>query len=333
MTEKPGLAPYPWQTAAWQLLAEQLKQGRLPHALLLTGHAGTGKSHFARALAERLLCTAPVQDRACGNCKGCQLTKAGSHPDLLSIEPEEAGKAIKVDQVRQLKAFSSQTAQLNGYKVIILQPADALNINAANALLKDLEEPPPQTLFLLVTDQPDQVSATIRSRCNQLVSGTPDIAQARDWLANVINDSAAVELALKLADNAPLLALQLYQEDGLGQRKAIYRGLADIQQHKGSPCSVAQSWQAFDPLQVIQWLQVWVNDLVKTVMTGGGQPIKNQDLASFIQKTAGQVQLHSLYLYLDSLQAYRRALLSGHNPNKILLFETLLIDWSDCFKR
>lgn len=327
------LAPYPWQLAAWQLLLEQYQQSRLPHALLFSGHAGTGKLDFAIALANLILCNEAPQGRACDKCKGCQLRRAGSHPDLLHIEPEETGKAIKVDQIRRLKEFSSQTAQMNGYKVIILQPADALNINAANALLKDLEEPPAQTLFMLVTDKAEQVSATIRSRCNQTLLGVPDSAQASQWLAQHLQDQEQASLALKVTDNAPLLALELCQNEGLEQRKAIYRGLAEVQKGKNYSGNVAQSLQSYDPLQVIHWLQIWVNDLVKVAMTGSVEQVKNQDLASFLQKTAAQVQLNSLYLYLDCLHEQRQALLSGHNPNKILLLETLLIGWVDCFRR
>lgn len=325
-------APYPWQTAAWQSLLEPYQQARLPHALLLTGHTGIGKLDFALAFANLVLCNDPLDGFACGKCKGCQLRQAGSHPDLLHIAPEEVGKAIKVDQIRQLKDFSSQTAQLNGYKVIVLQPADALNINAANALLKDLEEPPAQTLFLLITDQPEQVSATIRSRCNQVLLSVPDRRLACEWLSGQLGNLEQVDLALKVADNAPLLALELCQNEGLEQRKLIYRGLAEIQKGTSYSGNVAQGLQSQDPLKVIHWLQIWVHDLVKLVMTGDPEQVKNYDLASFLQKTASQVQLDSLYLYLDCLHEQRRALLSGHNPNKILLLETLLIGWADCFR-
>ena len=98
-------APYPWQIATWQLLLGQYQQFRLPHALLLSGLAGTGKSDFAEALANMVLCNDSQKDKACGQCKGCQLRIAGSHPDLLRIEPEEVGKAIKIDQSRRLKDF------------------------------------------------------------------------------------------------------------------------------------------------------------------------------------------------------------------------------------
>ena len=220
-------APFPWQQARWQQLLSQHQQERLPHALLLSGHAGTGKRLFAQALAAYVLCSQPLEGKACGKCKGCQLLQAGSHPDLMFLEPEEKSRVIKVDQIRSLKSFASQTAQLCGYKVIIVQPADRLNINAANALLKDLEEPAAQTLFLLISDQPEQIAATIRSRCNHLLFPVPDRPQSVQWLAEKVTSENAETLALLLefADNAPLQAVQLHGNDALTHRNLLSQPL------------------------------------------------------------------------------------------------------------
>jgi len=328
-------APFPWQQASWQQLLARHQQNRLPHALLLTGHAGTGKQLFAQAMAAYVLCSEPREGKACGSCKCCQLFKAGSHPDFMTLAPEEKSRVIKVDQIRSLKNFTSQTAQLSGYKVIIVQPADVLNINAANALLKDLEEPPAKTLFLLVSDQPEQIAATIRSRCNHLVFVVPGAEPALQWLSEKVKDESAETLAqlLRFADDAPLLALQLHGNNALTHRKDVYRGLAEVQQGKSHPASVAQSLQGHEALDIIHWLQIWVADIIKAAQVGESRYLKNQDLAGFLMKTAAQVQLNELYLYLDCLQEQRQALLSGHNPNKLLLLESLFISWARCFER
>ena len=126
---------YPWQAALWQQLASRKQHA---HAYLLHGPVGIGKRALAERLRALLLCQAPVGLAPCGQCKGCHLLAAGTHPDSFVLEPEEVDKAIRVDQVRELVSFVVQTAQLGGRKVVLLEPVEAMNLNAANALLKSL---------------------------------------------------------------------------------------------------------------------------------------------------------------------------------------------------
>ena len=128
---------YPWQQRRWQQLRQQVAQNRLPHAILITGQAGVGKYHFANSFARFLLCQQRTTD-ACGYCQSCHWFNAATHPDLIRIQPEEEGKAIKIAQIRQLVHDLSHTASQIGYQVVILHPAEAMNKAAANALLKIL---------------------------------------------------------------------------------------------------------------------------------------------------------------------------------------------------
>lgn len=153
---------YPWQDALWQQLAGRTQHA---HAYLLHGPAGIGKRALAERLMARLLCQQPAGLDACGQCKSCYLLAAGTHPDNYILEPEEADKAIKVDQVRDLVSFVVQTAQLAGRKVVLVEPTESMNINAANALLKSLEEPSGQTVLLLISHQPSRLLPTVKSRC------------------------------------------------------------------------------------------------------------------------------------------------------------------------
>lgn len=142
---------YPWQQALWSQLGGRAQHA---HAYLLYGPAGIGKRALAEHWAAQLLCQRPAAAGACGECKACQLLAAGTHPDYFVLEPEEAEKPIRVDQVRDLVGFVVQTAQLGGRKVVLLEPAEAMNVNAANALLKSLEEPSGDTVLLLISHQP-----------------------------------------------------------------------------------------------------------------------------------------------------------------------------------
>ena len=319
---------YPWLQPVWQRLIRRDQENMLPHALLLAGPRGLGKAEFGLRLATYLLCRERTADSACGECKSCRLLAAGSHPDLLQIEPEEEGKAIKVDQVRQINHFSSQTAQFDGYKIIWINPADALNINAANALLKNLEEPSGQALFILVTEQPGRLPATIRSRCHQVALSLPASQQAAEWLKQRLDDD--VDLLLNLANGAPLLALRFSQSDFMAQRTELFGGMIALQQAKTDPVELAQRWQAYDLLTVLSWLDLYLSDLIKLSLTGNDEQIKNLDQKKFLLHTVKQVAVNKLYLYKDQVQEARRGLLSGSNPNKILMLEDILLKWSRC---
>ncbi|MDP1776883.1 MAG: DNA polymerase III subunit delta', partial [Moraxellaceae bacterium] len=163
---------YPWQTGLWSSLCRLAESGRLPHALLLAAPAGMGKQMFARALAQWQLCQQKTAEGACGVCRSCQLLQAGSHPDLMWVSPDNEGektsKVIKIEQARAVVEFANQTAQMEGYRVVVLSPADALNTASANALLKTLEEPPCHAKFVLCTTQAEKLPGTILSRCWQV---------------------------------------------------------------------------------------------------------------------------------------------------------------------
>jgi DNA polymerase-3 subunit delta' len=157
-----------WLQPGRNQLQQMIRQGRLPHALLISGSEGLGKRMLADWLAGTLLCEQSHGDvSACGQCSACGWFDNGWHPDLLRLEPEEAGKAIKVDQVRRLGASLGMTSHSGGYKITIVQPADAMNVNAANSLLKTLEEPTANTLLILLTATPGRLPATILSRCQR----------------------------------------------------------------------------------------------------------------------------------------------------------------------
>ena len=174
--------PYPWQLQEWQLLSQQIAAKKLPHALMFAGTKGIGKRHLAMSLAQLLLCLSPIEGTPCGKCRGCMLNKVQNHPDLIVISPEEGAKGIKVDQVRALIDDLGKTAQQGGYKVVVLEPAEAMNANAANALLKSLEEPAANTLLVLVCHTPSAVLPTIRSRCQMRLLPTPNSEQVMHWL-------------------------------------------------------------------------------------------------------------------------------------------------------
>lgn len=219
MTGAPPVAP--WHDAPWARLTRLADEGRLPHALLLDGPRGWGKRFLARQFARRLLGLAPGDpERFAWGDEGADADLL-THPDarLVQRTPTRDGarlrQQITVDQVRELGEFLVRTAGQGGARVVVLELAEELNVNAANALLKRLEEPGPRTHLLLVTHEASRVLATIRSRCQRIPLPPGSGEAAARWLAGRVDPGLDVPALLALAGDAPLRALALAEQDAL----------------------------------------------------------------------------------------------------------------------
>lgn len=197
--------PHDWQRERWQQLQGAVAQGRLGHAILLAGPRGAGKSHFAHGIAGYLLCESSAADKPCGECRGCVQRAAGVHPNLRLLIPAEDKRDIAIDDIRALLEGLQLSSHYGGAKVAIIDPADALNASGANALLKTVEEPPPNTYLLLVAERWRALPATLRSRCQILrlvrPRGARPLAEApaADW-AKALTEAGEGRLsALRIA--------------------------------------------------------------------------------------------------------------------------------------
>lgn len=312
--------PCPWHMSQLSQLLDQQQQGRLPHALLLSGPAGIGKRRLAESFAQTLLCEKPV-GVPCGQCQGCQLSSAGTHPDFHTLTPESGSKVIKIDQVRQLVSFATRTAQYQGYRVAIIAPAEALNRNAQNALLKTLEEPGEKTVLLLVSDQPSLLLPTIRSRCQQRTLPLPPSDEAQQWLADQVGDAAPA--LLNAAQGAPLRALALEQSEWFADRKALLAALVGVAQGQRSPIEGASAFQRHDVTEMAGVLYGWISQALAGHFAQ--QPVLDDTLAPLLEQLASVVPAPRLLRLAQRLLEGRRALLAGANPNKELLYEQWLL--------
>ena len=216
---------YPWHQEQWQRLSVARAAGRLPHAILLAGPEGLGKADFARRLSDSLVCTQVNEaGDACGHCASCRQAQAGSHPDQRTVAPEEPGKMIKIDAIRDLTGKSVLSAQDGAYRVFLIQPAEAMNRAAANALLKTLEEPSSRTVLILVSSHQTRLAATIRSRCQVLKFGIPQLKDVGDWLVEQGCEAELDEL-LAISGGAPLRALQAREQGWLEESRQLIQEL------------------------------------------------------------------------------------------------------------
>ena len=207
----------PWLESSCQHFYRMALAGRMPHAVMLLGPDGLGKRGLSRWLSRLVLCDSPAELGACGQCRNCQLQDAGTHPDYFVCEPAAGKKQIGVDQIRELISGSSLTG--SGHRVFVIVPAEALNPNSANALLKTLEEPTPGTLLILVAQMRSALPATILSRCHVHPLTRPSADQAVDWLSKDLQVSRPeAASALATAEGRIDLAREILQgAEGLDQ--------------------------------------------------------------------------------------------------------------------
>jgi len=337
---------YPWQQAAWQQL--QTLRSRMPHAILFHGAAGTGKADFIERFAQSLLCEAVLPDgHACGTCASCGWFLQANHPDYRRVRPEaledelpadgeegenETKKAaksskapsreIKIEQIRNLADFMNISTHRQGLRVVVLYPAEALNLPASNALLKTLEEPPPGTVFLLSSNSLDRLLPTILSRCRKFALPMPSHAEALAWLkAQGVPDA---DSWLREQGGAPLTALA--QSEG-GNREE----LEILLQMLARP-SVENALRVADKLQKlplstqVSCLQRWLYDVFSYKLAGNIRyyPRYQKELAQL----AGKIHVSRLLAAIK--RANERRAVADHPLSPKLFLEDMLLDYAAC---
>ena len=317
----------------------------LPHALLLHGQEGIGKAQLARHFAGALLCEAPRPDGdACGECSACGWFAQSNHPDFRLLAPEadedspegrsagrgetksKASRDIRIQQVRALAEFLSVGAHRAGRKVVLVTPADALNVPAANALLKTLEEPPGDTVFLLVSGRADVLPATIRSRCVSIGIPMPDPGAALDWLSGRDGvDPAQAKAALLAAGGAPLRAALLAEPSQTAAHRALLQALAELPEN---PVIRAADTVATHPARTwMPLLLAWVSDLGRVL--AGAEPRRFPDRADRLGRLARQTTLERVAGFGAWLQ--RQQAVVDHPLNPRLLCEDILLRYHALF--
>ncbi len=297
----------PWQQEQWARLVAQLDQQQLPHALLLCGAPYSGKASLAMALARLLLCHKPEGGHNCGQCHACELSMSGSHGDFRWLEPEEGSRVIKVDQVRQLVEFSTKTASLGRRKLIVLSPAESMNIAAANALLKSLEEPSPETYIILVCHRLHGLPATIRSRCQILKLLMPNREASLRWLDLRTGNTSDSEKSLGLARGRALFAEQLYQNASMDYEETVQVALRALSSGTGSVQELA-AIMVGEPLE--DMLSQLYDCLQRLVLKMNSAKL-----------TAPSTR--AIYSLSDEVLRLQGAVYSGANPNRQLLVDAL----------
>lgn len=259
----------PWHVETTAQLRQAWTANRLPHAILVQGADGLGKRSFAAWLAAAVLCEKSGGNELnfCGTCASCALIKAGSHPDLHWIAPEEDKQQLSVDQVRAACEKLSKTSFRQGYKVAILEPAHQMTPGAANSVLKTLEEPAPNSLLVLLTSRPSGLLPTVRSRCQKLTITRPSATEAAAWLQQETGKAVSAAL-LEFSGGAPLRALQYADGrfDALNQH--MQKSLRDLLSGEADVTQVASEWEKDALIDRLIWLDLWLSGVARATIAG-----------------------------------------------------------------
>ncbi|WP_228892728.1 DNA polymerase III subunit delta' [Pseudoduganella aquatica] len=334
-------AIYPWQETAWQQL--QALRARMPHAILFHGAAGTGKADFIEHFAQSLLCeNAGPGGHACGACVSCGWFAQHNHPDYRRVRPEsfedevsgegEEGeekkaaksktpsKEIKIEQIRSLADFMNISTHRQGLRVVVLYPAEALNMPASNALLKTLEEPPPGTVFLLSSNSLDRLLPTILSRCRKFALPMPGHEEALAWLK--AQGVADADSWLREQGGAPLAALAQSESGSREEMDMLLQMLAHP--------SVEAALRAADKMQkvplasLVSWLQRWLYDMFSYKLSGNIRyyPRYRKELAGLADK------VHTARLMAAIKGVNERRAIADHPLSPKLFIEDMLLDYT-----
>jgi len=303
----------PWLSQFTEYCRASDSQGRSPHALLLSGSAGTGKRCAAAWLARRRLgMVAP-------DAEPRYPLEIPQHADLHWITPPEDKHTVGIDQIRELVAKLSLTSYEGGSKVAIIDPAQAMTANAANSLLKTLEEPPGDTLLVLIADHFGKLPATIFSRCQRIKVPLPSVADGLAWL-HQLQPATSWPEALRAAGNAPLAAVR--SSERIAETEAMARDFAALPEHRAAPLEVAERWSKQEPALVLDWLCRQVQQCILRQSGGLAASVADSVSDSVLQR----IDRRNLFCYLDVINKLRGQPAGSYNV--LLTFESMLINWA-----
>jgi DNA polymerase III subunit delta' len=327
------------QESAVAFLRGVIANKRVASAYLFTGIEGIGKKTTARAFALLLNCENPVNGDACMGCESCRKMIDENHPDLLMIEPEKGGRTIKIDQIRDIERVIAFPPVSSGYRVMIIDPADRMTDEAANAFLKTLEEPPPRNVFILTARDPRDLFPTVVSRCQRVAFRPLAPKHIEDFLMHELHvDTERARLSARLSEGS-LGRAQRFAANELFEQRVFW--LERLSKLAGEPldamldlaqdCSKIEKTTQADMTgpreeNIVLMLGIWKSwyrDMLVIRHGGGRDLIFNSDMNDRLQKASALYTANALTGAISIISRAERDLMDNKNP--LLLLERSLL--------
>lgn len=307
---------YPWQQQVWETLTGRFP--KLGHGLLFYGKKGCGKEAFAQQFLAWVLCLNRQPDGPCGECGSCQWLKADTHPNYVYISTDEDNKKqnakIKIEKIRDLLPFVQQT--VDGWRVIVIEPAEALNIASSNALLKTLEEPGENIVIILLADHYLKLPATIRSRLQHFALDRISSVQFSEYVEEHLPEagSSQQQLLMNLSNQMPLQAVEVAQSSWLPLRQEFIEDWKKLAIQKNMPMAIATKWnKSLSFGEFGQMFEYLLSDLICVKLN---QAVKNIDLD--LNVLAEQYSLETLFKIYEDFQRAKQYLEQNVQSNLVL---------------
>lgn len=307
---------YPWQQQVWETLTGRFP--KLGHGLLFYGKKGCGKEAFAQQFLAWVLCLNRQPDGPCGECGSCQWLKADTHPNYVYISTDEDNKKqnakIKIEKIRDLLPFVQQT--VDGWRVVVIEPAEALNIASSNALLKTLEEPGENIVIILLADHYLKLPATIRSRLQHFALDRISSAQFSEYVEAQLPEagSSQQQLLMNLSNQMPLQAVEVAQSSWLPLRQEFIEDWKKLAIQKNMPMAIATKWnKSLSFGEFGQMFEYLLSDLICVKLN---QAVKNIDLDFNV--LAEQYSLETLFKIYEDFQRAKQYLEQNVQSNLVL---------------
>ncbi len=321
---------YPWLNQPYRQIIAQHQAGRGHHALLIHALPGMGDDALVWGISRWLLCQQRDGIKSCGECHGCRLMQAHTHPDWYQLEAEKGKLTAGIDAVRNVTEKLYHHAQQGGAKVVWLPDAAQLTEAATNALLKTLEEPPQNTWFFLSSREPSRLLATLRSRCQTWKLAVPEEAYGLAWLQKETQASHLASItALRLSSGAPAAALMLLAEKTWSQRQALCDEL-QLALQQSDLLRLLPVLNHDDVDIRMDWLCALLIDGLKW-QQGGGAFIVNVDQQSLVEQLAQRLSAVALDNSARQWLMCRDRLLHVVAVNRELLLTDQLLNWEALF--